>query len=230
MTSTRADRTTPTRPDADSAAMDRAQTFLDWTRINAKTVGTAVLVVAIAAAGYWFYVRSRQIQATNAERALLSAKQSMGAGNLPLAQADLQKVTSKYESTPAGVEAALLLAQIDYDQGKAQDGVNALKKVATSGAASGMEPTVRTMIGDGYMQMAKPADAAKEYEAAAASARLDNERVTQKAKAARAYTTAGDTAKARHLWEELRDDPKAQSVSGEARIRLGELTARVAKR
>jgi predicted negative regulator of RcsB-dependent stress response len=229
MTSTRADRAATARTEGQSLG-DRAQTLLDWTKLNSRIVTTAAVVVFLAAVGYWFYVRSRQIQTVNAERALLSAKQSMGAGNLPLAQTDLQKVVSRYGSTPAGVEASLLLAQVDYDQGKAQDGIDALKKASGSSAAGGMEPTLRSMIGDGYLQLAKPGDAAREYEAAAGVSRLDNERLLYRAKAARAYTAAGDTSKARHLWEELRDDPKAASVASEARVRLGELSARVAKK
>ena len=229
MTGTRADRATTARSEAQSLG-DRAQTLLDWTKLNSRIVTAAAVVVFLAAVGYWFYVRSRQIQMVNAERQLLSAKQSMGAGNLPLAQTDLQKVVSRYGSTPAGVEASLLLAQVDYDQGKTQEGIDALKKASGSSAASGMEPTLRSMTGDGYLQMAKAGEAAKEYEAAAAAARLDNERLLYKAKAARAYATAGDTAKARRLWEELRDDPKAVSVASEARVRLGELSARVAKK
>src|ERR1041384_987674 len=99
MTSTRVDRTSTT-PSADLSAADRTQTILDWTRLNARALTIAAGVVVVAAAGYWFYIRSRQIQTGNAERALLSAKQSMGAGNLPLAQTDLQRVTSRYGSTP----------------------------------------------------------------------------------------------------------------------------------
>jgi predicted negative regulator of RcsB-dependent stress response len=228
MTSTRADRTPTTRTASELRAADRAQTFLDWTRLNSRALMIGASIVVVAAAGYWFYMRSRQIQSANAERSLLSAKQSMGAGNLPLAQTDLQKVTSRYGSTPAGVEAALLLAQINYDAGKAQDGINVLQRAASAAASLGMEPTVRSMIGDGKVQLGKPGEAAKEYEGAAAAARLDNERVMMKAKAARAYAAAGDTATSRRLWEQLRDDPKAASVSVEARVRLGELTARAA--
>jgi predicted negative regulator of RcsB-dependent stress response len=229
MTSTRADRPTATRSNSLQSA-DRAQTFIDWTRLNARLLTIAAVIVVAAAAGYWFYLRSRQIQATNAERALLSAKQSMGAGNLPLAQTDLLKVINRYSSTPAGVEAALLIAQISYDQGKAQEGIDALKRASSSSSAAGMEPTLRSMIGDGYMQLGKPVDAAREYEAASGAARLDNERVLHKAKAARAYAVGGDTGKARQLWEALRDDPKAVSVAAESRVRLGELTAQVAKK
>src|SRR5215467_6095502 len=106
---------TSVRTDPDGAAADRAQTFLDWTRINAKALIAGAIIVAVAAAGYWFYMRSKQIQAANAEKALSQAKQSMAAGNLALAQSDLQKVFTRWQSTPAGVESAMLLAQIDFD-------------------------------------------------------------------------------------------------------------------
>ena len=64
--------------------------------------------VTVAAAAFWFYQRSQEIQAANAQKALLNAKQSLSAGNLQLAQTDLQSVYSRYGSTEAGVEAAML--------------------------------------------------------------------------------------------------------------------------
>jgi predicted negative regulator of RcsB-dependent stress response len=122
---------------ADSEAANRAQTFIDWTRVNSTALTAGAVIVVVAAAGYWFYQRSRQIQEGNAQRALLTAEQSMSAGNVALAQSDLQKVYARWGSTSAGVEAAMLLAQIDYDTGKFQDGVSLLKKVEGSSAASG---------------------------------------------------------------------------------------------
>ena len=65
---------TSIRTEADSSVADRAQTFLDWTRVNSKWVTTGAIVIVAAAAIYWFYQRSRQIEATNAERALNNAK------------------------------------------------------------------------------------------------------------------------------------------------------------
>jgi predicted negative regulator of RcsB-dependent stress response len=223
---------TSTRPDtvAQSAAADRAQTFLDWTRINAKLLTTGAVVVVVAAAGYWFYLRSTQIQAANAERALMTAKQSMSAGNLPLAQKDLQNVYAKYGSTSAGVQAAMLLAQIDYDGGKFQDGLSILQKVAGSSAASGVQSTILSLEGDGYAQMKKLAEAGKAYEDAAKATSFETERAFQLAKAARAYEAGGNATKAKEIWTSLMNDPKGQTMSAEARVRLGELNAAPAKR
>jgi predicted negative regulator of RcsB-dependent stress response len=221
---------TSTRPDADSAAADRAQTFVDWTRVNAKALTTGAVVVVVAAAAFWFYDKSVAIKEANAEKALTTAKQSMTAGNLPLAQTDLQKVYNQYSSTSAGVEAAMLLAQMDYDSGKFQDGISMLQKVGGSGAASRVKSTVQSLEGDGYAQMGKLSDAAKQYEGAADATSYDTEKAFQLSKAARAYAAAGDTAKARQLWSNMTTDPKMVTMSTEARVRLGELTAAVAKK
>src|SRR3954466_1941556 len=189
-----------TSPDTELTAADRAQTFIDWTRVNSRVLKAGFVVVFFAALGCWFWSRSQQIKAANAEAALMRAKQSMTAGNLALAQTDLQKVYANYESTSAGVEAAMLLAQIDYDNGKYQDGITRLRKVAGSSAAQSSETTIRSLEGDGYAQMGKVGDAAKAYEDAANSSPYENEKAYQISKAARSYQAAGDTAKARALW------------------------------
>lgn len=219
-----------TSTQSESTAADRAQTVLDWTRLNSRALAAGAAVVVIAAAGYWFYIRSKQIQAGNAEKALLQAKQSLTAGNMALAQSDLQKVYTRYSSTGAGVEAAMLLAQIDYDAGKPQDGVSRLEKVSGSRAASDNEATIKSLEGDGYAQMGKLAEAAKAYQGAADATILQNEKAFNTAKAARAYQAAGDTAQARTIWTAIVNDPNAQSMSAEAKIRLGELSAAPAKR
>ncbi|HEY4215885.1 MAG TPA: tetratricopeptide repeat protein [Gemmatimonadaceae bacterium] len=221
---------TSTRPDADSAAADHAQTFIDWTRVNAKALTTGATVVVVAAAAFWFYDKSRAIKQANAEKALSTAKQSIAAGNAPLAQTDLQKVYSQYGSTEAGVEAAMLLAQLNYDAGKYQDGITLLEKASGSGAAATVQSTLKSLEGDGYAQMGKLTDAGKQYEDAAAATNFEAEKAFQLSKAARIYSAAGDTARSRQLWSQMATDPKLATMSTEARVRLGELTAAVAKK
>lgn len=224
--------TTPnvsSQPQATKSAEDHAQTFLDWTKINSKALTAGAVVVLVAAGGFWFYQRSQQIQAANAQKALLNAKQSLSAGNLQLAQTDLQNVYSRYGSTEAGVEAAMLLAQVQYDAGKPQDGVTMLDKVAGTRAASSVEGTVRNLEADGYAQMGKLTDAAKQYEAAANATRFENEKAFYQAKAARTYQAAGDTASARKIWQALATAPNG-SMAAEAKVRLGELEAVAVKK
>ena len=222
--------TTPNIDTPSSPAADRAQTFLDWTRINSRAITIGSLTVAVAAGIYAFMARSRAIESENAAKALMNAKTSLQSGNIPLAQSDLQKVFSRYGSTSAGVEAALLLAQMDFDAGKAQDGLNVLEKAQGSRAASSTQSTILSLEGDGYAQLHKLPEAAKKYEDAAAATNFETERAFLMAKAGRTYGDAGDTAKARAIWERIVNDAKYKAVVGEARVRLGELTAEVAKK
>jgi predicted negative regulator of RcsB-dependent stress response len=221
--------TSPTQIQAEKTAADHAQTFIDWTKINSKALTIGGIVVVVAAAIFWFYGRSRQIQESNAQRDLLNAKQSLTSGNMQLAQTDLQNVFSRYGSTEAGVEAAMLLATISYDANKPQDGIATLEKASGSRAAAMVQPTIKNLEGDGYAQMGKLTDAAKQYEAAAAATTFATEKGFYQSKAARAYQAAGDTVKARQLWTALANDPNASMIS-EAKVRLGELTAQTAKR
>jgi predicted negative regulator of RcsB-dependent stress response len=219
--------TSPAEVQAEKTAADHAQTFVDWTKINSTALTAGAVVVLVAAGSFWFYQRSQQIQAANAQKALMNAKQSLTAGNLQLAQTDLQNVYSRYGSTEAGVEAAMLLAQVSYDNNKPQDGIATLQKVASTRAASTVEPTIRNLEGDGYAQMGKLADAAKQYESAASATTLESEKSFYQSKAARSYQAAGDTAKARQIWTALAAVPGGGMVS-EAKVRLGELLARPA--
>src|SRR5258708_2869105 len=103
------------------------QSFADWFQANSKAVSIGVGVIALGALGYWFYLRSAEIKRHNADRGLTQAKQSLSAGNQALAESDLKKVADRYKGTPAGAQAAMLLAQVLYDQGKPADGIKALE-------------------------------------------------------------------------------------------------------
>lgn len=197
--------------------------LMEWVQVNARLLGGAAAVVAVAAAGYWFYVRSQQIKTINADRSLMQAEQSLQSGNAALATSDLQRVVTRYKGTGAGTQAALLLAQTHYNAGKYQDGINVLQEI--SGHAGGSEAMVQGLIGDGHAQMGKHADAAKAYEKAAEASIYENEKAYYRAKAARSYTAAGNVADARRLWTQLSTDANAQSVAAEARVRLAELNA-----
>ncbi len=198
--------------------------LMEWVQVNSRLLGGAAAVIAVAAAGYWFYIRSQQIKTINADRSLMQAEQSLQSGNAALASSDLQRVVSRYKGTGAGTEAALLLAQADYNGGKYQDGIKVLEEV--SGKAGGSEAMVQGLMGDGHAQMGRNADAAKAYEKAADASIYENEKAYYRAKAARSYSAAGNAADARRLWTQLSTDAKSQSVAAEARVRLAELDAK----
>src|SRR5437763_5184700 len=207
----------------------KAESFLDWFRINSRLVGAAVAVVLALAFGFWFYNRSAVLKAENADKKLLAAKQSLSSGNSPLAQSDLKKVADQYAGTGAGAEAGMLLAQLKLDQGDNQGAVTALTDLAHKFPSGPYAASVRALLGDAYEQLGKPAEAAAEYEQAALATSLPNERALLMSKLGRAFAAAGKNDKARETWESLANQQASPALAAEARIRLGELLATAKK-
>src|ERR1051325_11313050 len=97
--------------------------FMEWFQVNSKIIVGAAFVVAVAALGYWFYVRSQQIKTVNAERSLMQAEQSLQSGNTALATRDLQRVVTRYKGTAAGPRRPCFFARPITTAGNDQDGV-----------------------------------------------------------------------------------------------------------
>jgi predicted negative regulator of RcsB-dependent stress response len=202
--------------------------FGDWIQANTRAISIGAAVVAAGAIGYWFYMRSGEIKRLNAERGLNQAKQALAAGNAALATTDLQRVATRYTGTPSGAQAAMVLAQMQFDQGKIADGLKALEPYQKAGAAGETLPAVWSLTGDGQISEGKATEAAASYQKAAEATRMPGEKAAYEAKAARAFTAAGKVAEARAIWERLANDPDASIMRNEAKIRLGELSAQPA--
>src|SRR5215211_9068733 len=143
-----------TTPTLDTTVREpKAESFLDWFRINSRIVAIAAAIVAAAAFGFWFYNRSNALKAENADRKLLAAKQSLNSGNLPLAQSDLKKVADQYAGTSAGAEAGLLLAQVKLEQNDNQGAVTTLKELAAKNESGPYATPIRALLGDAYAQL-----------------------------------------------------------------------------
>lgn len=207
---------------------ERSQSVFDWFQLHTREAVWAGVVVVALGAGGWFYLRSKELKNSRAEKAYFEAQRSSAAGNLPLAESDLRKMVERYDGTPSAIEGRLQLAQVMYQQGKYQQGIDELKaKVGDIGSDKLYGSSVHMVMAGGLEQLKKFKEAAAEYEAAANVARFDSDRQRYLALAARAYATAGDTAKSQSLWAELGKDSKG-TVAGEARVRLGEMTAKPA--
>jgi predicted negative regulator of RcsB-dependent stress response len=201
----------------------RFSEFWDRHRQHLAWVG---LVIIVALAAVWFYMRSESLKQEHAETAFQQAIVSVQSGNIPLAESDLKKVVARYAGTNGGAEAAMSLAKIYYQQGKFQVGIDALKTaVSTKGD---MQYEALVLQGAGYEGMSKWADAAHSYEKAADAARFQEGKAQAQAMAARAFQTGGDKASAAKIWEALIKDPKS-GFQAEGNVRLGELEAQPLK-
>ena len=201
------------------------ESLLDFFQLYSKQATWTAIGIVLLAAGGWFYVRSRDLKSERAEKAYYQAIRSVTAGNLPLAESDLRKMVQRYDGTESAAQARLQLAQILYDQGKVQQGVDELKAAEDKISKSERYGTgVHLILASGLEQLKKFTEAAAHYEQAAKSARFDSDRQRYLSLAAGAYLAAGNKAKASEIWTELGKDSKG-AVAGEARVRLGELTA-----
>lgn len=201
----------------------RFSEFWDRHRQHLAWVG---LVIIVALAAVWFYMRSQSLKQEHAETAFQQAIVSVQSGNIPLAESDLKKVVARYAGTNGGAEAAMSLAKIYYQQGKFQAGIDALKTaVSTKGD---MQYEALVLQGAGYEGMSKWADAAHSYQQAAEAARFQEGKAQAQAMAARAFQAGGDKASAAKIWEALIKDPKS-GFQAEGNVRLGELQAQPLK-
>lgn len=201
----------------------RFSEFWDRHRQHLAWVG---LVIIVALAAVWFYMRSQSLKQEHAETAFQQAIVSVQSGNIPLAESDLKKVVARYPGTNGGAEAAMSLAKIYYQQGKFQAGIDALKTaVSTKGD---MQYEALVLQGAGYEGMSKWADAAHSYQQAAEAARFQEGKAQAQAMAARAFQAGGDKASAAKIWEALIKDPKS-GFQAEGNVRLGELQAQPLK-
>ncbi|HUR92658.1 MAG TPA: tetratricopeptide repeat protein [Gemmatimonadaceae bacterium] len=212
-----------TRPADPALHSDRSESAAEWLVLHKQRVLMGVAAILILFGGAWFYRRSGQIKAERAESAYFQARQAMASGNAPLALTDLRNVTTRYKGTPGAAQAALTIAQILYDQGKFQEGMAELEKVAGSRPEE-LAPSVHVMLGAGYEGLRQFDKAAAEYQTAAELTRFPNDAAAFKANAARAFMAGGKPDSARVIWTALAAEPEGSMVP-EARVRLGELTS-----
>jgi len=200
------------------------ESFSEWFMLHKREVSWAVLIVAIAVLGYWYYERSQALKAQRAETAYFQARQSAAAGNLPLAISDLQKVAARYEGTRAGTQASITLAQAFYQQKKFREGIAALKKAEAKSPAD-FRPSIHVLEAGGYEELKDFVAAAEQYKLGAKETRFPVEKAQYQAAAARDYMVAGKTEEAKAIWTELAKD-ETGPLAAEAKVRLGELLAK----
>jgi tetratricopeptide (TPR) repeat protein len=202
---------------------DAADNFGEWVRLNSTKVAISAGVVVALVAGAAIWRSSSASKATRAETAFYDAQAPLAQGNLPAAQQQLQQVAQRYDGTAGGTQAQLLLAQTYYDQGKYQEGLNVLKQA--EGGPKALEGSVRLLTAVGYEGLGKYDEAAKRYEDAASAASSEAERLQFRADAARAYQVGGNRDAALKIWNDLAK-MDAPGLADEARVRVGELTAK----
>lgn len=185
-----------------------------------KQILIGVIALAAAGGGFWMWKRSAEIREGRAGEAYQAAEGAFASGNMPLAQTELEKVTGRYAGTASGTQAAMLLAQVHYGQGKYDDGMKVLEAAASKAPAS-LKAGIQALMGAGFEGTAKPAEAAAAYGKAAELSQFDIDRDMYRMEQARILAATGDAAGAGKIYLEIgqRED---SPFAGEAKVRLGE--------
>lgn len=201
------------------AAEDASESLMEWAQANTNKLAIGGIVIA-AAAAVWMFVRAaNDKKELNGSRDLAAATMVFQSGNTALAQSDLQAVIRRYGATAAGTQARMLLAQVHFGQGKADEGLKELDAISKPGPFAAAIEGLRAA---GLEMAGKPAEAASAFERAAAAAKTATEKASFQSDAARAYVAAGNADAARRIWEAMAGDD-SNPLAGEARVRLGEL-------
>jgi predicted negative regulator of RcsB-dependent stress response len=136
-------------------------------------------------------------------------------------------LVSRYEGTRAGAQAALSLAQTQYDQKKFKEGIAGLKK-AEAKAPEEFKASIHVLAAAGYEELKDLIAAAGEYKLAAQATRFPTDKAEYQASAARDFMAAGKSEEAKAIWTELAKD-ESTPAAAEARVRLGEVEAKPMK-
>ncbi len=208
------------RPDVEQ----RVDSLVTWLETYSRQLMYGSIALLVVAGGLWFYRQSNERQAESASMALSESQSAVAAGNLPLAQSDLEKLIQRYGGTDAGTQAHVLLAQVHFEKGEFQQGIEELKSV-TNAKDAYTAASAMNLMAAGLEQSGKFADAAATYEKAAAKSPYKVDHDVYMASAARALTTEGKVDDAKKIWSGLAKDDES-AASAEARVRLGEIEAK----
>ncbi|WP_396206022.1 tetratricopeptide repeat protein [Gemmatimonas sp.] len=203
---------------------DPIESVTTWFQVNSKPILMAVGAVAATAAAVMLYRSSTASTREKASTALYEAQTPYVQGKLPEAEKALGNVATRYASTAAGQQAAVLLAQVLFDQNKIDDGLKALEKALGSSSAE-FKPTIEALIASGYEQKKDFVKAAEHYAKAASASQFKSDKYSHQASQARSLATAGKTADALKIWEDLAK-LDGEPIQQEANVRVGELVAK----
>lgn len=198
------------------------ESMIEAMQRNQRPITIGVIVLALAIGGGWMMRRSSQIRESRAAAALIAGESAYAAGNAPLAQAEFQKVVTRYLGTAAGTQAALLSAQLYFEAGQIDSGLTRLD-AALGKAPKHLRAGLLAHQAAGLALSGKPAEAATAYEKASDASRFAQEKDLYLMDAARQHVQAGNFDAARTIYAEMaaRED---SAYSSESKLRLGELT------
>lgn len=215
---------TPTAPAAPGAQRPPvSERLVAWVKSHRQISSWSGAILVVGAVLFLWTMSTKRRSEEIAGRNLAGARFAFDNQNLPLAASELAKLIAEYSGTHAAEEGRLLLANVRLTQGQPQQAVSVLKDYA-DGAGRAYQAQAYSLLGAAFENMGRPREAGDAYEKGSAAARLDFLRAQLLADAGRAWTAAGDTARALTDYRRVVKDFSKEAAAVEARVRVAELT------
>ena len=216
--------------EAAGASKDPVQRLLDWSDRHRRHLTLAAIVIAAIGGGAWFTVEYHRRKEAAASAALDQASASLQSGNLPLAASDLSRLVSSYGGTSAADEAVLLLAQVRLLQKQGEQAAQELQSALQEGLDDQYVAPAYSLLGAAQENAGNLQAAAQAYERAAETCWYPPVAAEYLNDAGRAYWNDGELQNAIADYQKVVDDHADAPAALEAKVRLGELKARLASR
>lgn len=198
---------------------DLAAWAREWSR--SLGIGSAAVVLLVAAA--WLYFTSARRKEAFAAQALVQARSSAEAGNLPLAASDLARLVDQYGGTRAAEQATILLGQIRLVQGQTDSAVGGLETFLRTRRPDYVRASALALLAAALEQQGKMREAGDAYRRAAAAEPQDFLKVEYLTDAGRTLVAGGDSSAAKNAYAQVLSQYGDLPQSAEARVRMAEI-------
>lgn len=200
------------RPKKSGSPVDQDDPFVattlevsQWAQRNRPILTLAIVLVALGAAGIFYYGRYKDTLNAGAATQLEELQLRLDGGDQAAVQADLQLFLERFGSTPFADEARIALAQVSTELGDPEGAVDVLAPLARD-VESPLGAQAAALLASIYEDVGNGEAAEGLYLRLADQARLGFQARDALADAARLRREAGDAAGAVELYDRLLDE------------------------
>ena len=197
---------------------------IDWMTRHQRALAIGAGSIVVLVLVIWFAVASGKRKEAFALQALEGARVAMDAGNLPLAQNELQRVIDTYRGTDAALHATLSLNVVRMQSNQHELASQDLQALLDRVSSGPIAAQAAELLGIALENQGKFSEAADAFQRSSQLSSLTFEKADALLSVARARATAGDTAAAVAALERILGDYPESAAVTEAKIRLGELS------
>jgi len=212
-----------TKPAPPPEAIEPERDPFAWLKAHQRLLTVAALVLAVIAGGAWLTISTAQRKEAAAQVALEQARNAFDSQNLPAAASEFQRVAQTYSGTRAATEAMIALNQVRMINGQNELAIVSLREVLDQKPDPQYAVPAAGLLGAALENVKRPGEAAEAYDAASRMADVEYLKAEYLIEAGRAYVAAGQTDRAKEVYERIVTDYPDTPSYTEAQVRLGEV-------